>query len=70
MAIDINRIMKQSQRAVCGSFEREIFVKEKNVELIKKALKSKGQFIVGTGEGELVKGKRKVWYNPQGLVGL
>ena len=68
--IDINRIMKQSQRAVCGAFEREIFVKEKNVEAIKKALRGKGQMIVGTGEGELVKGKRKIWFNPQGLVGL
>jgi len=68
--IDIDRIMRQSQRAVCGAFEKEILVSEKDVEAIKKALRGKGQMIVGTGEGELVKGKRKIWFNPQGMVGL
>lgn len=66
--IDIDRIMKQSSRAVCGAFEREILVDEKKVEAIKKALRSKGQFIVGTGKA--FPGKKKVWYNQQGLVGL
>ena len=68
MVIDINRLMKQSQRAVCGSFERQVNVKEQNVELIKKALKKKGQIIVGTGSAG--KGRKLIWYNPQGLVGL
>lgn len=63
--IDINRIMKQSQRAVCGAFEKEITVSPKNVEAIKKALKGKGQIIVGTGEAPF--GKKKVWYNPAGI---
>ena len=70
MKIDIDRLMRQSAHATCGTFEREIFVKDKNVKAIKKLLKSKGQMIVGTGEGELVKGKRKIWYNPEGMVGL
>ena len=65
MAIDIDRIMKQSQRAVCGTFERQINVKEQNVELIKKALKKEGQFIVGTGQAG--KGRKLVWYNPRGM---
>ena len=62
--IDIDRLMKQSQRAICGTFERQINVKEKNVEAIKKLLKSKGQFIVGTGKAG--KGRKLVWYNPMG----
>ncbi len=64
MAIDIKRIMRQSQRAVCGVFEREINVREENVAAIKKLLKSKGQFIVGTGQSGF--GKKKIWYNPTG----
>ncbi len=64
MAIDIDRIMKQSQRAVCGVFERQINVKAENVELIKKALKKEGQFIVGTGKAG--SGRKLIWYNPSG----
>ena len=64
MAIDINRLMKQSQRAICGTFERQINVKEKNVETVKKLLKSKGQFIVGTGKAG--SGRKLIWYNPTG----
>ena len=68
MAIDIDRIMKQSQRAICGAFERELNVSAKDVEEIKKALRGKGQMIVGTGSAGT--GRKKIWYNPQGLVGL
>ena len=70
MAIDIDRIMKQSQRAICGAFEREIVVEKNQVEVVKKLLKSKGQMIVGTGGVGLSKTKKKIWYNPQGMVGL
>ena len=65
MKIDIDRLMKQSSRAVCGAFERELTVDKSKVEAIKKALKSKGQFIVGTGDAGF--GKKKVWYNPRGM---
>lgn len=66
--IDINALMKQSSRAVCGAFEREIVVDKSKVEAIKKALRSKGQMIVGTGQAGF--GKKKIWFNPQGMVGL
>lgn len=65
MAIDIDALMKQSSRAVCGTFERQINVKQSNVEAIKKALKSKGQFIVGTGQAG--QGRKLIWYNPRGM---
>lgn len=65
MKIDINKRMKQSQKAICGTFERQITVDPSEVEAIKKALKSKGQMIVGTGNAGV--GKKYIWYNPQGV---
>ena len=65
MKIDIDRIMKQSTKATCGVFERELTVDAKKVKAIKKALITKGQFIVGTGDAGY--GKKKVWYNPRGM---
>jgi len=57
--------MAQSEPAVCGTFEREVIVKKKNIEAVKKALKAKGQMIVGTGpSGPTTK---KLWYNPAGM---
>ena len=64
MAIDINRIMKESQRAVCGVFEREAIVDPKVLEEVKTALRKKGQIIIGTGGAPF--GKKKVWFNPAG----
>lgn len=66
MPIDILKIMSQSQPADCGAFEREIVVKKENVEAIKKALKSKGQIIVGTG-GNINPNRKKIWFNPMGV---
>ena len=65
MKIDIDRLMKQSSKAVCGAFERELIVDAKKVRQIKEALKSKGQMIVGTGQAGF--GKKKIWYNPRGM---
>ena len=64
MKIDIDRIMKQSQRAVCGVFEKESIVDADKVAAVMKALKSKGQIIVGTGDAPF--GKKKIWFNPAG----
>ncbi len=51
-----------SVKATCGIWEREKTVKSENVAELKRRLKAKGQFIVGTSE----KGgrTRKVWFSP------
>lgn len=67
MKIDIDRLMRQSKRAVCGAFERELVANKNQVEAVKKLLKSKGQIIVGTGGVGLSETKRKIWYNPSGM---
>lgn len=65
MVIDIDAIMRRSSKAICGTFEREVLVDEEDVAAIKKALRSKGQMIVGTGQGGT--GKKKIWFNPKGI---
>lgn len=65
MPIDIDRIMKQSSKAICGSFEREVVIDADEVMAVKKLLKQKGQIIVGTGPAGF--GKKKVWFNPAGM---
>ena len=65
MKIDIDRIMKNSMKASCGVFEKEIIVNKNEVAAVKRALKSKGQIIVGTGSAGF--GRTKIWFNPAGM---
>ena len=59
----IDSILGRSSRAVCGINEREVLVRNSNVESTKKLLKQKGFIIVGTGK----RGNSTViWFNPIG----
>ncbi len=57
-----DEVMGRSVPAVCGIMEREITVKSENVAEIKRKLRQKGMFIVGTSESG--KKTRKIWFSP------
>ena len=59
---DMQKILNRSRRAVCGQSEREVIIKESDVERTKKILKKSGFVFVGKGPAG---GKnKKVWFNP------
>ena len=62
---DFQKINRRSTKAVCGVFERQVSVKNENVEKTKKILKAKGFIIIGTGPAG--SGRKFVWYNPAGV---
>ena len=61
---DVDKIIRNSERAICGTFEREVIVKSHNVNKIKSKLKSAGYVIIGTGPAGF--GRTKIWFNPIG----
>lgn len=63
--MNIQTIKRDSQRALCGAFEREISVKPSQVAQVKRELMANGFIVIGTGPGGF--GNVKVWYNPAGL---
>ena len=55
-------LLKGSTKAVCGVWEKEKTVKKEYVAELKRKLRAKGYYIVGTSEPN---GKtRKVWFSP------
>ncbi len=59
-------ILTGSTRAVCGIQEREIVVRTEEVQDMKRKLRARGFFIVGTSEAG---GRtRRIWFTP--AVGL
>lgn len=63
--MNIQTIKRNSERALCGSFEREISVDPDEVADVKRTLRANGFIIVGTGPGNF--GTIKIWYNPAGM---
>ena len=63
--MNIQTILKNSTKALCGAFEREISVDEDQVSDVKRTLRQNGYIIVGTGPGNF--GNVKVWFNPAGM---
>lgn len=61
-------ILKQSKRATCGTFEREVTVPSSRVASTKKRLKEAGFMIVGTSESN--GSTRKIWFVPYGSAGI
>ena len=62
----VDRILKKSQRAICGTFERQINVKPRDVEKTKATLRDAGFIIIGTGDAGF--GSKSIWFNPAGVV--
>lgn len=58
-------LLSRSTRAICGNFEREITVKNTEVQKTKMKLKSMGFIIVGTGNAGFK--SIKIWFNPAGV---
>lgn len=61
----IDTIKRNSVKAVCGAFEREIVVDESQVSQVKRELRMNGFVVIGTGDAGF--GKKKIWFNPVGL---
>lgn len=55
-------LLKGSVPAVCGIMEREKTVKKEHVAELKRKLRAKGYFVVGTSEPN--GSTRKVWFSP------
>ncbi len=64
--MNIETIRRRSSRALCGAFEREVVVDAEDVAETKAILIANGFIIVGTGPAGF--GKRKVWFNPVGMM--
>ena len=62
---NIDKILNKSSRAVCGTVEKEVVVKDIEVSKTKQILKSKGFIIIGTGPAGFK--RTKVWFNPAGV---
>ena len=62
---DIQRIKSRSVPAVCGAFEREVVVRNSEVEATKRTLRKAGFIIVGTGPAG--PNSKKIWFNPAGV---
>lgn len=62
----ISKILNRSTKAICGPFEREVIVKNKNLNTRIKTLKKSGYIIVGTGKAGFE--RTKVWFNPEGMM--
>ena len=63
--MNIQTIKRNSQQAICGTFERQVSVKPSEVSQVKATLRANGFMIVGTGTGNF--GMVNVWYNPRGM---
>ena len=64
----VSRIVRDSVRATCGSFERELTVPASKVAVTKAKLRASGMMIVGTSEPN--GSSRKIWFVPRGLSTL
>jgi len=62
--MDIQTIKRNSQSAICGTFEKQISVKPSQVSQVKATLRANGFMIVGTDPTGF--GNINVWYNPTG----
>ena len=62
---DLDKLVKRSTSATCGTFEREINVSSDRVSVIKDKLKSGGFMIIGTSEPGF--STRKIWFVRQGF---
>ncbi|HEC40004.1 hypothetical protein LCGC14_0509370 [marine sediment metagenome] len=58
--VDIENILRRSQSATCGVFEKEIVVQSNKVEETKRKLRNKGFRIIGTSESG--RKTRKIWF--------
>ncbi len=63
--VDMKRIMKNAYPAVCGFSEKEVIVKDKNVDKVIMGLRKKGYYVVGKS---LDKGPKKVWFTRAGSL--
>lgn len=61
----VSSILNRSSKAVCGAFEREVIVKNSEVNKVKSKLRSAGYVIIGTGKGGF--NTTKIWFNPAGV---
>lgn len=62
--MNIQTIKRNSTKAICGVFERQIVVDADEVSEIKSELRDNGFIIVGTGDFGL--GKKVIWFSPVG----
>ena len=61
----IETIKRNSTKAICGTFEKEIVVDAEDVSEVKRELRENGFVIIGTGDAGF--GKKKIWFNPRGM---
>jgi len=64
--VSIETIKRNSVKALCGVFEKEVTVDSDEVSETKRELKRSGFIIVGTGPGAFP-GTTKIWFNPAGM---
>lgn len=68
MMIDVKQLVRQSSKATCGAFERELTVPTRGKGIAIRRLRAAGYRIIGTSYGE---GNRtKIWFISRGLAGL
>ena len=59
--VTADELLRRSSRAICGTLEREVVVKPKNIAIAKAALRKRGLRIVGTSEE-----KDRIWFVSRG----
>lgn len=64
----VKNLLRQSTKATCGAFERELTVPAQRVAVTKQRLRNAGFMIVGTSEP--IGNSRKIWFIARGLAGL
>ena len=62
--MNIQTILRNSEKALCGKFKRQVSVKTSQVLQVKSTLRQNGYVVVGTGPGNF--GNINVWFNPSG----
>lgn len=64
--MDINTLVRQSQKAVCHPMEREIVVRKKQAAATVAKLRRSGFRIIGTGDAG--PGAKKIWFIRRGPI--
>ena len=62
--MNIQTILRNSEKALCGEFERQVSVKPSQVSQVKSTLRQNGYIVVGDGPGNF--GNINIWFSPTG----